>query len=563
MTATGGLPAGSPISPPADFPVMWPEPGDARLFWERERLHFPHSVTPMDAALIDIIANEGFATAARTYELPLVEARAIVINTYVFQSLVPFAGSPAAIDERSARAETNIRAAIARLSVLWEDEVLPELREHLAWWDAFDLAHADSAALADHLGESFARMRRLFELHFLVILPAYVAVNEFDDLCRAVLECPDELDGLRMLQGLPNRTIEGGQALWRLSRRALADPEVRAVLEREAAADVPRALGTSDAGRAFLADLRAHLDRYGRRGDGWTISTPSWIEDPRPAIITIKDMLTRPDGEAPAVVTRAAADASDDAVERARTELAGYPEPVREQFERTLEAARVAAPITEDHTFYIDFGATYALRRVLLEVGDRLVASGALATRDDVFLLDPGEVLDALLATASESLRATVAERAAELERWRAVTPPLTLGTVRSEPLPDDLVTRWIEKFYGLSPAPTQAPGELHGTPGSGGVAAGTARVIHSLADAARLAAGDILVAETTAPPWTPLFAIAAAVVTDTGGVLSHCAVVAREYVIPAVVGTGTATAVIRDGQEIEVDGDAGIVRLR
>jgi len=69
-------------------------------------------------------------------------------------------------------------------------------------------------------------------------------------------------------------------------------------------------------------------------------------------------------------------------------------------------------------------------------------------------------------------------------------------------------------------------------------------------------------VAETTAPPWTPLFATAAAVVTDTGGILSHCAVVAREYRIPAVVGVGSATATLHDGQMVEVDGDAGLVRI-
>jgi pyruvate,water dikinase len=86
--------------------------------------------------------------------------------------------------------------------------------------------------------------------------------------------------------------------------------------------------------------------------------------------------------------------------------------------------------------------------------------------------------------------------------------------------------------------------------------------VISSIADAGRLQPGDILVAETTAPPWTPLFATVAAVVTDTGGVLSHCAVVAREYGIPAVVGTGAASRVIADGRRIEVDGDAGVVRV-
>jgi pyruvate,water dikinase len=86
--------------------------------------------------------------------------------------------------------------------------------------------------------------------------------------------------------------------------------------------------------------------------------------------------------------------------------------------------------------------------------------------------------------------------------------------------------------------------------------------VLRSLSEVARLQKGEVLVAETTAPSWTPLFATAAAVVTDTGGILSHCAVVAREYRIPAVVGAGAATATIKSGQTIEVDGDAGIVSI-
>ena len=90
----------------------------------------------------------------------------------------------------------------------------------------------------------------------------------------------------------------------------------------------------------------------------------------------------------------------------------------------------------------------------------------------------------------------------------------------------------------------------------------GTARVVRSLAEAAKLGEGDVLVTGTTSPPWTPLFATAGAIVTDTGGILSHCAVVAREYRIPAVVGTGAATQMIEDGQTIEVDGDSGTVRI-
>jgi pyruvate,water dikinase len=100
------------------------------------------------------------------------------------------------------------------------------------------------------------------------------------------------------------------------------------------------------------------------------------------------------------------------------------------------------------------------------------------------------------------------------------------------------------------------------GSPGSSGKVVGIARVVSSLEDAARIQPGEILVAQTTAPPWTPLFASVAAVVTDSGGMLSHCAVVAREYAIPAVVGTGNATSAIADGQTIEVDGDEGVVRI-
>jgi pyruvate,water dikinase len=117
-------------------------------------------------------------------------------------------------------------------------------------------------------------------------------------------------------------------------------------------------------------------------------------------------------------------------------------------------------------------------------------------------------------------------------------------------------------KFWGVPPTGGEEPGLVRGHAGSPGKATGTARVISSIAEADRLQKGDVLVAETTAPPWTPLFGTAAAVVTDTGGILSHCAVVAREYRIPAVVGTRTATARIRDGQRVEVDGDEGIVRL-
>ena len=117
-------------------------------------------------------------------------------------------------------------------------------------------------------------------------------------------------------------------------------------------------------------------------------------------------------------------------------------------------------------------------------------------------------------------------------------------------------------KFFGAPPAESADPRIINGNGASGGSATGMARVILTLDDAERLSPGEILVCQATMPPWTPLFGIASAVVTDHGGVLSHTAIVAREYQIPAVVGTKVGTKLIKDGQTITVDGDAGTVKL-
>ena len=211
--------------------------------------------------------------------------------------------------------------------------------------------------------------------------------------------------------------------------------------------------------------------------------------------------------------------------------------------------------------FWIDFASTHRVRRVLLEIGRRLAEAHAIEQPADVFCLTLDELRDLVPAPIHRDHRPQVGERRAEIRHFRAVTPPPVLGTDNGPP-PDDPVGRFFGKFFGGPPPASEAPDVLRGNAGSPGKARGPAKVVRSLADATKLQQGDVLVAETTAPPWTPLFATAAAIVTDTGGILSHCAVVAREYRIPAVVGTGRATAAIRDGQILEVDGDAGLVRI-
>jgi phosphohistidine swiveling domain-containing protein len=561
MTSTQTpAPATTPAAP--GFPAAWQQhPGDAELFWQHDPMHFPDPLAPMEAAMLQRTLGPGFGYGARTYHAPIERVEVRAVNGYFYQAMVPVQGTPEEMAAQGQRAEQAIQAVAGRLGELWEQEVLPEVREHLAAWERFDLEGASRAELVAHLDDTWARLGRVWELHFVTVLPVYLALSEWDELYRGLFADSGPLDSYRLLEGLPNMTVEVGQELWQLSRRALASDAVRRALEDVAPAEVPAALETTAAGHAFLAELRAYLDRYGRRADKWTLTAPSWTEDPTPAIESLRDFARRSDADAPAVMTQLAAVGRERAIAEARERLAGYPAAVVGQFEGMLSAAQAAVVLTEDHNFWIDNMTIHHLRAVLLACGARLVADGAVDDAEDVLMLVPDE-LRAALAEPGADVRAVVARRAATIERQAALEPPAVLGTLPDAPPPDDAFGRFVAKFFGAPPAEAEAENELRGAPGSAGRVRGTARIISSIAEAGRLEPGDILVAETTAPPWTPLFATVAAVVTDTGGVLSHCAVVAREYGIPAVVGTGAASRAIADGQRIEVDGDAGLVRI-
>ena len=154
------------------------------------------------------------------------------------------------------------------------------------------------------------------------------------------------------------------------------------------------------------------------------------------------------------------------------------------------------------------------------------------------------------------------------MERFAAVAAPRMLG---APPGDGGATGRAVVEFFGLAPVAVPEDGSaaaggttpvIAGLPGAAGVARGVARVLRGLGEADRLAAGEVLVTATTLPAWTPVMTRAAAVVTDTGGALCHAAVVARELGVPAVVGTTRATGAIADGQQVEVDGSRGLVRL-
>lgn len=558
----------STIAIPPNFPVAWEHPDDAHLLWVHDRVHFPEPVSPMEFSLFGPALEAGFRAAAQAYEAPVV-ARVRRINTYYYQmtALAPLPAQARAAQIQ--RSMERLSAVMARLGEIWATQFLPEIKRHLAAWASFDLRAASMPALLAHWDDTVAKAMRLWEIHLRILSPAMIAMSQFVDVYHHLDGSLNVYDAYRLLQGFDNKTTEAGRALWHLSRQALTLPAVRRILEETASEAVPAALKRSPAGRAFLTELGAYLEQYGQYSDKWDISYPSWIEDPIPVIKSLKDYISRP-GRDPLAELAGLAAEREELLAQAREHLKRYPQPVRDRFEFLLKAAQEGTVILEDHGFYIDFCGRYQVRRVLLELGRRFVEAGALDRPGDVFYLTAGEVREITRAclehgegaSAQLERRQLVVARQTEMEHFRTIPAPPALGTWPPGPPPDDPFTRTIVKFWGASPPPPTEPNILRGQPASRGTARGPARLIRSLAEAARLRPGDILVAATTGPSWTPLFATVAAVVTDTGGALSHGAIIAREYRIPAVVGTGMATTMIRDGQMLEVDGGAGIVYL-
>jgi rifampicin phosphotransferase len=195
----------------------------------------------------------------------------------------------------------------------------------------------------------------------------------------------------------------------------------------------------------------------------------------------------------------------------------------------------------------------------MMALGRKLMDARVIDEAGDVFFLRLDELTH--LASSPTGMQATVAERKADLARYERMEPPQSIGApliVDDRPGPSQIIHRY---FFGTL-APPSDEQVIRGSGASQGIVTGRARIVRSLSESGRLEPGEVLICRTTAPPWTPLFALAAAVVTETGGILSHSAICAREYGIPCVVGTQVATSRIPDGAIVTVDGNKGTVTI-
>jgi rifampicin phosphotransferase len=383
------------------------------------------------------------------------------------------------------------------------------------------------------------------------VLPGFVTGLVANALAGRLLENLATDDERRVvLRGLPhNPTTEMNLALWALARNVRAVPAAAQTVRETPPERLARDYRSGRLPPKLQAGLADFLRAYGHRGVAEIdLGLPRWSEDPTYILGVLANYLRLEKPElAPDIqfyrATRQAEEMLAELTRRAtrkgrlRGVLVGF----------LMRRARALAGLREMPKFCIIL-LFARVRALLWPVGEELAKVGRLERPEDVFFVSLPEARAGL---SGEDLRSVVSERrtvyAQEMHRRHVPRVLLSDGTEPAVETPD---------------APEVAPGVLRGTPASGGVVAGRARVILDPSDA-RLEPGEILVAPSTDPGWTPLFLTAGGLVMEMGGAMSHGAVVAREYGIPAVVGVPDATERITTGQRITVDGSAGTVDPR
>jgi pyruvate,water dikinase len=367
--------------------------------------------------------------------------------------------------------------------------------------------------------------------------------------------------------------------LRKLAKRAI-ELGVDGVLREGASPDdVIKALEQlGEPGRTWLQELAVSRDPWFNInvGDGFYHYHRSWNDD-----------LSLPFSALPGYIANAkAGERIERPIEKLMAErkqlIADYRELLNNEEERAAYDQMIALahrvfPYVEGHKFYCEHWYTNLFFNKIREFGALLAEHGFFEDAEDVFQLTHYEIeaaiIDLMTAWSSGSpprgparWPAIVEERKAAIKEWAEHETPPALGPVPEVIDDPAIVLLWgitRERLDGWLAAGGQADSsEIRGFAASSGVAEGVARVVKSVEEIDRLRYGDILVCRVTNPTWAPIFQKIAAAVSDIGGSMSHAAIVAREYGLPAVVGTGTATQKIKDGQRIRVDGGRGVVTI-
>ena len=566
---------------PVPVPVELP-PG----FWEREASHAPKPWTPMS---LSVAAGEPRNKAIRRmfgeFGLLADTLEFAQIGGWDYSRLVPLGGKdrptpPAFLMPLLVRLVPTMRRRVAdavaairsdkpgRLVEQWYDEWHPELNARIAELREVDLEALDDPALDADTGRAAELLRWGTEIHFTLHAALVPILADLAFTCQEQLRWSDQ-EFLVLLAGLSSTSTQPAHRLAELARLAAERPAVCALLDRVDSGTAKR-MATAD---PEFAEAFADYQRdFSIRALRYEVADPSLAETPELTLRLLADQLAhRYD---PAADAATLTEHREVAVDRARSALSRHPTAERERFERALSRAERAYPVREDNEFFTISVPIALLRCRLLELGRRLTAREQFTEPDDAFFLTLDEARAAFregedrreLVTLRRGERAFIEQHPGPPTYGKRPGPPPSLDSLPAEPrfLMKALVW-YIDRVMEAASANREqrVDGDLlDGIPASPGRYTGPVRVIMDESRFDRLRSGDVMVCPITSPVWSVLFPSVGALVTDTGGVLSHPAIIAREYRVPAVVATGNATALLHDDQMVTVDGTAGRIEV-
>ncbi|MGD8227373.1 MAG: PEP-utilizing enzyme [Desulfobacteraceae bacterium] len=469
-------------------------------------------------------------------------------------------------NEREARFREAIRPLIEDYDNLWGGYV-DEMMGHYEKLRSCDVDTATNTELLQNFEDTINVCRRMWEIHMHMMYGVYTAFILFENVCKETLGIDDTNPTFHdLLRGFDNKVFQVDRSLWEFSQKATQAGIADVILSNKAEDAMPK-LQETDAGKKWLEELQGLLDE-----DGWRmqrmaeINMPAWVEDPTPAVASVKYFLKKGGDfdldEERKVLAKRREEATKDV-------LGKVPEEQRGWFQSLLGLAQRAGSFSEEHNHYLDLYTHALMRRSCLAIGKRLVAAGAIDDTEDTFFLMPDEMRASAIVPDGFDLRHIVDRRRKEWESWcSGENPPAILkeGFTMDDAMgvlvqSNDPIA--LKVVVGSMPQPDpELNADLYGICGSGGVAEGPARVILDEAQLDEVQPGDILVAMSTAPSWTPVFGLLKGVVVDRGASLSHSAIVSREYGIPCVINVFEGTKKIKTGQRIKVDGDKGVVYI-
>jgi pyruvate,water dikinase len=448
-----------------------------------------------------------------------------------------------------------------RLRRDWKRRWEPRIRRVKAFITKTDCDSMSTPELTAHLDRCLTRAAHGFQATMESAQRMFPAVEPYYAFVEEALG-PEGI-GLAgaSIQGFTNESSASETALHHLALEARR-LQIESLVRTAALDKLPGALAGSVKGQGFLRSLDLYLDHYGWRTPTWfELSNPSWRDDPSEPLRLVQSYLAE-DAVDPRPLLGRSARRRREAIREIRSRL---PEGKRARFDELWQTARQFVPVSEGRAMWqLSLGGF--LRVPALALGARLVDAGDLDRAGDIFYLSMSELAG---EPGAGGWRDAVKARRAEREHYMRIVPPMTLGIMRPPPAPAEggppppmalpAGARLVSGFGGERSTDDRI---LKGHAASPGTAHGVARVVETVDQAGKVEQGDILVCRFTTPAWSHLFSRVGAIVADSGGVLSHCAILAREYAIPCVPGVRVGTRRIRDGMRLTVDGSQGIVRI-